>query len=184
MLRHVVSRVARQVRAHDWNPAPARTRAPSPGWGLFWKISRVCERSHLTLPPNLHVPIAPQARAPVYQSVSVRAMADSAVSADDTSAAWAKVKASIASEDGLRNIAHLQKSMNEVRDEVGRDAKVSDAFIVDTVIAPFEQTRLAGGGGARRTPRREISARHPRVEPAPRHPADPHPQNIPPHTVS
>ena len=138
MLRHVVSRVARQVRAHDWNPAPARTRAPSPGWGLFWKISRVCERSHLTLPPNLHVPIAPQARAPVYQSVSVRAMADSAVSADDTSAAWAKVKASIASEDGLRNIAHLQKSMNEVRDEVGRDAKVSDAFIVDTVIAPFE----------------------------------------------
>jgi hypothetical protein len=65
-------------------------------------------------------------------------MADSAVSADDTSAAWAKVKASIASEDGLRNIAHLQKSMNEVRDEVGRDAKVSDAFIVDTVIAPFE----------------------------------------------
>ena len=103
MLRHVVSRVARQVRAHDWNPAPARTRAPSPGWGLFWKISRVCERSHLTLPPNLHVPIAPQARAPVYQSVSVRAMADSAVSADDTSAAWAKVKASIASEDGLRN---------------------------------------------------------------------------------
>ena len=87
MLRHVVSRVARQVRAHDWNPAPARTRAPSPGWGLFWKISRVCERSHLTLPPNLHVPIAPQARAPVYQSVSVRAMADSAVSADDTSAA-------------------------------------------------------------------------------------------------
>ena len=80
----------------------------------------------------------------MYQSVSVRAMADSAVSADDTSAAWAKVKASIASEDGLRNIAQLQKSMNEVRDEVGRDAKVSDAFIVDTVIAPFEQTRLAG----------------------------------------
>lgn len=144
MLRHVVSRVARQVRAHDSNPAPARTRAPSPSWGLFWKISRVRERSHLTLPPNLHVPIAPQARAPVYQSVSVRAMADSAVSADDTSAAWAKVKASIASEDGLRNIAQLQKSMNEVRDEVGRDAKVSDAFIVDTVIAPFEQTRLAG----------------------------------------
>merc|ERR1712205_234494 len=55
--------------------------------------------------------------------LSGRAMADSAVSADDTSAAWAKVKASIASEDGLRNIAQLQKSMNEVRDEVGRDAK-------------------------------------------------------------
>ena len=52
-------------------------------------------------------------------------MADNAVSADDASAAWAKVKASIASDEGLRNIAQLQKAMNEVRDEVGRDAKVS-----------------------------------------------------------
>ena len=67
-------------------------------------------------------PIAPQARAPNFQSVTVRAMA---VSADDASAAWAKVKASIASDEGLRNIAQLQKAMNEVRDEVGRDAKVS-----------------------------------------------------------
>ena len=33
------------------------------------------------------------------------------------------MKASVASEEGQRHIAHLQKVMGDIRDEVGREAK-------------------------------------------------------------
>ena len=121
-------------------------------------------------------PIAPQARAPNFQSVSVRAMADNAVSADDASAAWAKVKASVASDEGLRNIAQLQKAMNEVRDEVGRDAKVSPSPRHHRT----RRTRALWNGGEHRAPRGGVRARLPGEPARPTPRGHPPTQNIPP----
>ena len=64
----------------------------------------------------------PKTRA-MHSSVRLFAADAPAVSLDDTAEAWATVKSAVATEDGLRAIAQLQKTMGDIRDEVSRDAK-------------------------------------------------------------
>ena len=83
----------------------------------------------IPLPPPAPLTRTPPLRSPPPQTralhTSARAFAADApaVSLDDTAEAWATVKAAVATEEGQRAIAQLQKTMGDIRDEVGRDAK-------------------------------------------------------------
>jgi len=90
--------------------------------GRFPLIPRPSPRGSADPNARAPPPRTPQTRA-LHTSARAFAADAPAVSLDDTAEAWATVKAAVATEDGQRAIAQLQKTMGDIRDEVGRDAK-------------------------------------------------------------